>query len=69
MFEALLNIGILFVVMTPLVLLSWWAIRKTPLQGLSGVGKWRALRIHIGAWGIILLSASLMIYFMLDLIG
>jgi hypothetical protein len=69
MSEALLNLGILFIVMTPLVLLSGWVIRKTPLQGLSGVAKWRAYRIHIGAWGIILLSVILLIYFILDLIA
>lgn len=69
MSEALLNLGILFIVMTPLVLLSGWVIRQTPLQGLSGVAKWRAYRIHIGAWGIILLSVILLIYFILDLIA
>lgn len=66
--DALLNLAILFTVMIPLSLLSWWIIRKTPLEGVSGVKKWRAYRIRIGAWSIILLSAGLMIYFILNLI-
>ena len=67
--DALLNLGILFVVMIPLVLLSGWVIYKTPLQGLSGPEKWRAYRIRIGAGSIILVSVGLMLYFALNLIG
>jgi hypothetical protein len=67
--EAILNLAILFSVMIPLSLLSWWIIRKTPLEELSGTEKWRVYRIHIGAWSIILLGVGLMIYFILNLIG
>jgi hypothetical protein len=66
--DALLNLAVTFTVMIPLSLLSWWIIRKTPLAGVSGVEKWRAYRIRVGAWSIILLSAGLMIYFMFHLI-
>ena len=66
--EANLNLAILFTLMTPLSLLSWWIIHKTPLEGLSGTKKWRAYRIHVGAWSIILLSVGLMIYLTLNLI-
>jgi hypothetical protein len=66
--DALVGLAVTFTVMIPLSLLSWWIIRKTPLAGVSGVEKWRACRIRIGAWGIILLSAGLMIYFVLNLI-
>ena len=66
--DALLNIIILFVVMTPLSLLSLWIIRKTPLEGLSGTEKWRAYRIWIGAGSIILLNIGLLLYFVLNLI-
>lgn len=66
--DAFLNLGILFVVMSPLILLSCWVIHKTPLQGLSGTEKWRAYRIRIGAGSIILVSVCLMLYFILNLI-
>ncbi len=67
--DALLNIGILFFVMTPLILLAWWVIRQTPLAGLSGPKKWRAYRIRIGAGSMILLSGGLLLYFVLNLIA
>ena len=66
--DAFLNLGILFVVMTPLIFLSCWVIHKTPLQGLSGIEKWQAYRIRIGAVSIILVSIGLMLYFILNVI-
>lgn len=66
--DALSNLLVSLTVMTPLSLLSWWVIRKTPLQGLSDTGKWRAYRIRIGAGSIILLSIGLVLYFALNLI-
>lgn len=66
--DAFLNLGILFVVMPPLIFLSYWVIHKTPLQGLSSTEKWRAYRIRIGAGSIIMVSIGLMLYFILNLI-
>jgi hypothetical protein len=67
--DALLNLLLSLVLMTPFMLLSWWVIRRTPLRGLSGVEKWRAYRIRIGAGLMILLGAGLMLYFLLNLIA
>ena len=66
--DALLNLIISFIVLTPMMVLSWLIIRKTPVDGLSGAEKWRAYRIRIGAWGMILLGVGLMLYFALNLI-
>ncbi len=67
--DALLNLAVAFIVMTPLLILSWWVIRKTPLLGLKGMEKWRAYRIRIGAGGMILLGVGLMLYFLISLLA
>ncbi len=57
--DALLNLTVSLIVMTPLMLLAWWVIRKTRLQGLSGADKWRAYRIRFSAGAMIGLGAGL----------
>lgn len=67
--DALSNLMVLTVVMTPLSLLSLWIIRKTPLEGLSGTEKWRAYQIWIGAGSIILVNIGLFLYFVSNIIA
>lgn len=64
----MLNLILSVVVMTPAVFLSCWAIRKTTLKGKSGATKWRAIRIWIGALGMILVGTGLTLYFALKLL-
>lgn len=62
-----MNLAIAFAVMLPLMLLSGWVIRRTPVQGLSGAEKWWAYRIRFGAASLILVGAGLMLYFVVNL--
>ena len=67
--ESLLNIAVLLAATLPLLLLAWWVIRRTPQRGLSGANRWRAHRIRVGAAGLALLSAGLLVYFLVELIA
>lgn len=66
--DALLNLTVLLVAMTPLSLLSWWIIRKTPIEGQSSTGELRAYRIRIGAGAIIVINIGLLLYILLNLL-
>ena len=66
--DALINLAIWCVTVAPFMVLAWWVIRKTPVQGLSGAEKWRAYRIRVGAGGMILLGVGLLLYFVFSLI-
>lgn len=69
MSDSLINLMIALVALTPFSWLSWWIIRKTPVDGLSGVAKWRAYRIRIGAGSLILINIGLLLYFSLGALG
>ena len=66
--DALINLAIWCVTVAPFMVLSWRIYHKTPVQGLSGVEKWRAYRIRVGAGGLILVGGVLMLYFAFNLI-
>ena len=67
--DALINLAIWCVTVAPFMVLAWWVLRKTPVQGLTGVRKWRAYRIHAGAWGLIVLGVGLFLFFVFNLIA
>ncbi|MEQ8675001.1 MAG: hypothetical protein RLP44_25285 [Aggregatilineales bacterium] len=66
--DALINLAIWCVTVAPFMVLAWWVLRKTPVQGLTGVKKWRAYRIRVGAGGMILLGVGLLLYFAFSLL-
>jgi len=67
--EAAANLLVTVVAMTPLMLLAWRVIRRSPLPPGHGPARYRALRIRIGAGALIAVGLGLMLWFGLQLLA
>lgn len=67
--DAAIGLLVAVVVMTPLMLLAWWVIRRSPMPPGRGAQWYRVLRIRIGAGALIGVGLGLMLWFGVHLLA